>query len=368
MQIKYLSIMCICLASYANFATAQVISTIFGDVEENEPLIIELLNHKSVQRLKGIDQSGPPAYFSNGFPRFSRYDHSLGVYALLKKYNVSKEEQIAGLMHDTSHTVFSHLADYILQEKSEHTESYQDSIHDQFLTNIGVKSLLDKYEVTLEEISPKNIKFLALEQPLPEMNADRIEYNLHTAKIFSDFSQSDIDEVFNALQFKDGKWYFSSIVPAKKFAKLSNYYTRTFWGSPHNAATYVITSAAIQYAIQHEIIQKQDLQFGMDIDILQKLTNCKDQVIKDALAILKNIDGYYSITETNDFDAYFSVKMRGIDPMVFSNGKLQPLSSLSIDFKQDLQDTARHAKNGIKLQFINIKNPVLLAVVKQNFH
>ncbi len=70
---------------------AAVINTILGDVTEHNPSILALIDSQAMQRLKHIDQSGPPVYFTANFPALTRYDHSLGVYALLKRYNVSTE-------------------------------------------------------------------------------------------------------------------------------------------------------------------------------------------------------------------------------------------------------------------------------------
>jgi HD superfamily phosphohydrolase len=96
---------------------ARIVETFLGPVEENNPVVLKLLDSKAIQRLKLIDQSGPTAYFLKNFRRFSRYDHSLGVYALLKRYNASQEEQIAGLLHDASHTAFSHIGDWIFSNR-----------------------------------------------------------------------------------------------------------------------------------------------------------------------------------------------------------------------------------------------------------
>ena len=49
----------------------------------------------------------------------SRFEHSLGVCHLIKILNGSQKEQIAGLLHDIPHTAFSHVIDYVLENKGE---------------------------------------------------------------------------------------------------------------------------------------------------------------------------------------------------------------------------------------------------------
>lgn len=361
---KLVTICSVLLFPYA--IIAQNIPTIFGNVEENNPATLELLNHKCMQRLKGIDQSGPNPYFDAKFPKFSRYDHSLGVYALLKKYNVSTNEQIAGMLHDVSHTVFSHLADYIFQAQEMHTESYQDKIHNWFLDKVGIAQILQKYSMRIIDISPKNPKYTALEQELPDMNADRIEYNLHTASVFSDLDSKDIADILASLQYNEHKWYFIDILQAKKFAKLSTYYTRNFWGSSNNAAMYLIMGATLKYAMQQKILSKEDLQFGVDIDIVDKMQASLDPVLCEFIRIASNIDKHYIVTERNDFDAYFAIKMRGIDPLVMQDSHLVRLSTISRDFKDELETTRNYANHGIYLKFIGITNPQIMQQLRNN--
>jgi len=359
---KLTSILLTSLISFSVYA--QVVDTIFGKVDEQNPAAVKLLNHDVLQRLKYIDQSGPLIYISNEYPHYSRYDHSLGVYALLKRYNVSAEEQIAGLMHDTSHTVFSHLADYILQEQSAHTESYQDNIHDVFLTKAGLPNTLRAYNLTLDDISPKNPKFTALEQPYPDMNADRIEYNLHTALLFKDLQMSDIKQILKALHYENQQWYFTDPMQAKKFAKLSTYYTRNFWGASKGAAQYSITGAMLKYAMKHNIIALEEFQTGTDQLVINKLRASKDPVIQSMLGILSKVEEHYIVTNPQDFDIHYAVKMRGIDPLVSVAGKLKRLSTISVDFNQDLQSTAEFSKHGVYLKFTNISDPKILAILK----
>jgi HD superfamily phosphohydrolase len=343
---------------------ATVIPTIFGEVDEQNPAILQLVNSKAMQRLKQIDQSGPEAYFTANYFRFSRYDHSIGVYALLKMHHASTEEQIAGLLHDTSHTVFSHLGDIIFQHGEQRNESYQDNIHDWFLTEMNIDKIIRPYNLSINDISPKNPKFTALEQPYPDMNADRIEYNLHTALATKDLNAAEVSTILKSLHFSDNKWYFDDIRTAEKFAKLSTRYTKIFWGSTHNVALYTATSAAIKYALQHQIITKDEMHFGVDQQIVDKLSSSSDPKLKQLMTIVNNIDAYYSASSHKDFDVSQYIKMRGIDPLVMQHGSLHRLSELSEDFKAELQLTSQYVKKGIFLKFVNVKDSHILDLIK----
>jgi len=105
----------------------QYTDRIYGNFEIDEPVILELINSKTFQRLKEIDQAG---YFEPHLPKtaHSRFEHSIGVYLLLKMYSTPIEEQVAGLIHDVSHSAFSHCIDYILDAGSEKEHNHQDNM------------------------------------------------------------------------------------------------------------------------------------------------------------------------------------------------------------------------------------------------
>jgi HD superfamily phosphohydrolase len=99
---------------------------VYGKHQISDKVIIELIKSPALKRLKKIQQSG---YFHPFFKgaNFSRFEHSIGDYLLLKIYGAPIEEQIAGLIHDVSHLTFSHCIDYVFGAENGKTQGHQDN-------------------------------------------------------------------------------------------------------------------------------------------------------------------------------------------------------------------------------------------------
>ena len=61
---------------------------IYGQHTIHEPVLIELIKSKSLQRLKEVDNNGPHVYHYTSPGKFSRYNHSIGVMLLLRKFTI----------------------------------------------------------------------------------------------------------------------------------------------------------------------------------------------------------------------------------------------------------------------------------------
>ncbi len=126
---------------------ARPIETFYGTIEVSEPVLLEIIESKPMQRLKGVHQYGI-SYYTTHREEYNRFDHSVGVFAILRLKGASLHEQIAGLLHDVSHTVFSHAGDYVYNPTTPQ-ESYQDDIHSWFLQKYGIGEILKKHGVTI---------------------------------------------------------------------------------------------------------------------------------------------------------------------------------------------------------------------------
>ena len=123
---------------------------VYGEEEIEERILIDLINCKSVQRLRGLAQYGFPDeyYHKNGF---SRYEHSLGVLIFLRRLGAKLDEQIAGLLHDVSHTSFSHVIDWAIGNPER--EDFQDKNHLNIIKNSEIPGILEKYDFRYEFVS-----------------------------------------------------------------------------------------------------------------------------------------------------------------------------------------------------------------------
>jgi uncharacterized protein len=321
--------------------------SIYGKIQISDPLIMDLLETPSMKRLKDIDQHGV-YYFRKDSPTFSRHEHCVGVYYLLKRYNVSIIEQAAGLIHDISHTTFSHLSD-IIYDHDEKTVPYQDSIHYWYLNKTNLLSVVSKYNYTINDLLFKNGNYLGLEQSLPDICADRLEYNLHTGYVYNFLTKEDIQTILKDLSFEEGRWFFNTPTIAKKFASLSLYFTEHFWGSDWNVALYKLSASAFQRALNLKTITFDDLHFSTDKLILEKLVKHPDAVIQSYLKKCSNYTNHYSHGTKEHHNYAFFPKFRGINPWIKVDNQFFRLTTLDFDFSLEYQRVKKTIENGLYL-------------------
>lgn len=326
------------------------LKTIYGNFEITEPILCDLLRSNTIQRLKKINQSGIAHYVKENAP-YTRYDHSVGVFVLLKYYNANLKEQIAGLLHDASHTVFSHVADLVFNHNS-NKESYQDSIHEWFLLQTDIPKILQNYKLSLREVLHKNNGYFALEQDLPGLCADRIEYNLKTGVIENIITEKDVEEIIQDLKFNDNNWFFTNKEQAYKFANISLELTEHFWTSANNMLIYKFASEMLLHAIKNNIITSQQFHFSTDDVIWEILNNCNDNKIKLFINKIINHKDSYEIKKDN-YDLHCRGKFRGVDPLVKNNNKLIKLSEIDHKYHDKFHSVKKIVSQG---NYIKLKN------------
>ncbi len=335
----------IILVFFSRYSFAQIeINTVWGESVIDDPLIEELINSHTFQRLKKIDQSGPVSYFGY-VPHFSRYEHSIGVFDLLKRAKVSREESVAGLLHDVSHTAFSHIGDYLFYKHNDN-KSYQDTIHLWFLEQQKIHFITNKYNIDLQELDPDLHRYKALELELPEICADRIQYIIHTGVIFKKITKTEAKNIVNDLKFDGEKWFFNDVKNARLLSDLSLMFTKELWGSDWNFVAYEYFAGILKRALEIGLISEQDLHFSADMEILKKLQSSDDSVIKERIPKLANIKILFKQVKFGKGDLNVKPKFRGVDPWVLHNTVFKRLSEVDPNFKKRFSNLKKWCEDG----------------------
>ena len=231
---------------------------IHGVVEINEPVIVDLISSPSLQRLKGIDQAGySQPYFPN--TKHTRFEHSLGDYLLLKRYGASLEEQINGLIHDVSHSAFSHCIDYVLDTGSQETHDLQDNIFNEYVMKTEIPSILERYKLDVSYIlNEKN--FPLQETDLPNLCADRIDYSLRTAIIFKESDYEEVKEILSHLFVsEDKKWVFDNRDFARRYADIFLQMNNKYYSGFPSGIMFLTVGDYLRHALREGYIIEHDL-------------------------------------------------------------------------------------------------------------
>jgi len=315
---------------------------IYGEVEITEPVLLEIINSPALQRLKGVSQFG---YFEPFFPgtSYSRFEHSVGVCLLLRKYGASLEEQIAGLIHDVSHSAFSHCIDYVLKEGSGKKHDHQDNIFNNYILATDIPDIIKKYEFELKHILDDKRHPLK-EQELPGLCADRIDYSLRNACVFT--KNTDINYYLDNLIIENNNWIFKNFESAKKYSVLFSSLDYYNCGLP-SATMFLSVGDYLKHALSKEYISLNDL-YTTDQEVLLKIGkyHTKDEHLKLLFDRMNNKIGCKN--NPNDFDSEVFCKSRVVDPLSKNKGKIIHVSEIDSEWRIVLEKESEPKKYFLK--------------------
>lgn len=344
----FLLLLCLPLA-----LSARQIETFYGPIEVDEPVLLELIDSPAFQRLKQIHQYGV-SYYTSHKEEYNRFDHSIGVFAVLRANHSSLEEQIAGLLHDVSHTAFSHVGDWIFSKENQ-DKDYQNDIHPEFLRKSGLADILTRYNISVEQILPVNELFPALENSLPNLCADRIDYNIQGAYYQGFITYEEALAIYNDLHYIDGVWLSDHPELMKKLTRFSLFMTQDCWGSPRNHVTSRWLADAILRAIDLGEITYDDIHFGTDQEIWDLLVNHKDTEISEKMTMVLNFQNYCTVVDSSEAsDMVIKSKFRGINPWVETETLCARITTLDSDLAEEFESVRQVINDGWRIKFTHL--------------
>ena len=301
----------------------------------------------SLQRLAGIGLlcgTDWTKLYKNRF-YYSRLDHSLGVALIIWHFTHDKAQTLAGLFHDISTPVFSHVSDFrkgdaLTQTATE--EGTADILH----CDAKLKELLARDGLTPNDIDDYH-KYPVADNEIPCLSADRLEY------------------MFPSGMALDGSWDLESIKTAFqditvlknedgldeigfKTLEIAEDYCRRFCMIGHilqlneNKLTLHLLGQIMNMAVELGILNEKDFMTKSEKEIMEKLDQAALRQAQGSQGPHHQLARLYKTFRTMtkiehtqqplDPAEYFcislKVKQRYINPLVAGN-KLQRLSSVS---------------------------------------
>lgn len=337
---RYISLLMFVFCLSASIADALSVHTLYGTYTVTEPIIKDLLKTTALKRLRAIHQYGVQQYVCKTLQPYTRYDHSVGVMVLLRRFGAPLQEQVAGLLHDVSHTVFSHVGDHLMMPKTcqfdQNHVAYQDNVHVRCLAQTDISAVLHMYGIDLDEMDHKKGTYPMLEQELPDVCADRLEYNLYGGYIEGLITQQEVQDILASLRYGCNRWYFEDQHHARALADLSLWLTEHQFASSWNFVIYEFAARALKRALELGMIH--DVHTAHDDDTWHLLLGSSDPTIKtNVMGIMHYQDRYQEVAEGEPYDACFIGKLRVVDPWVRVHRRFQRLSELDDSFKQEME-------------------------------
>jgi hypothetical protein len=291
---------------------------VYGGVAIDEPAILDLIECPTFRRLAGVRQAGPSA-LAFPFKNVTRFEHSLGVFLLLRRLGADRREQVAGLLHDISHTAFSHAVDFIISSVE---QDHHERLKPLMLDRPDLATALGRLGYKPGEFYDDSI-YPLLERPLPWLCADRLDYFLRDGMACGVVSRDAADRILAHLAVADDLIVMTDAEVAREAAGLFEVMNRDWWASETEAFIYNEFADVIREALRLGILRPDDLMTEDDV-VLARLDAAAVPLINRKLHSIR----HFRPESVSGYAPRVVPKARWLDPPVLIGRTVTRLSAL----------------------------------------
>lgn len=301
---------------------------LYGDIVIDEPVIVDLVKSKAVTRMKGVSQGGYEEPFFPG-TWHSRFEHGVGDYELVTRNGASVAERIHALIHDVSHTAFSHCGDYL--NGTTECQSHQDNGHEAYVKTTDIPRILSVHRLCVVEILDES-RYPLAERELPDLCGDRIDYGMRAALVYKEAHDADVQRWLRSLKVRGKEWAFDSPLAAEEFASTFMVLNSKYYANFKSSVMGYSVGKYLRRALNLGHIAKEDL-YTTDDEVLAKIEPHRegDAELMKHFRRMNN-----QVPATNDpshAECVVRCKSRVVDPLCIVDGTLKRLTELVPDYK-----------------------------------
>jgi HD superfamily phosphohydrolase len=289
---------------------------VYGAVAIREPEILDVIRCPTFERLKGVHQAGPSS-LAFPFKNVTRYEHSLGVFLLLERLGAARREQIAGLLHDISHTAFSHAVDFLVSSEE---QDHHEQLKPLMLGRADLVAALSRLGYAAKDFYDDSI-YPLLEQPLPWLCADRLDYFLRDGLACGVVTPEAAARIMDHIDVRNNRIVMTATAVAREAAALFAAMNRDWWASPTEAFIYNEFADALREGMRLGALRTEDLLTD-DATVLARLESCGSPLVARKLRTVR----HFRPELLRGYAPRIVPKERWLDPLVLVSGKVERLS------------------------------------------
>ena len=299
-----------------------------------------------MQRLSGIGLlcgTDWTSLYKNRF-FYSRLDHSVGVALIIWNFTKDKTQTIAGLLHDVSTTVFSHVSDFRKGDALTQT-STEEPTTKMILSDSALCKLMES-----DGIEPKNVVdyhiYPIADNEIPSLSADRLEY-MYPSGLALDGSWTfeEIAKTYNNLTILKNEENKDEL--GFKTIEMANLYCKKFCMIGHilqlneNKLCLQLLSQIMSKAVEQNFLQEEDFMTLSESKIIEKIESfiskktlsLEEQKFATMYNTFRKMTKVEHTNQKLPEDKYFcvslKVKQRYINPLVKVGTNSQQAKRLS---------------------------------------
>ncbi len=267
---------------------------------------------------------------------YSRLDHSVGVALIIWHFTHDKKQTLAGLFHDASTPVFSHVSDF--RKGDALTQTTTESENEALLKNDeALRKLLQEDGLTVQQISDYHIYPVA-DNEIPQLSADRLEYMFPSGMALDGtWDLPSIERAYNDIVILKNEDGIDEL--GFKTLEIAEDYCRRFCMIGHilqlneNKLTLHMLGQIMNMAVEQGILKEEDFMNKSEQEIMNELDHIAalrepqgpqvEEPLPHLARLYKTFRTMTKIEHTENAlpqDEYFSislnVKQRYIDPLV----------------------------------------------------
>lgn len=299
-----------------------------------------------MQRLSGIGLlcgTDWTSLYKNRF-FYSRLDHSVGVALIIWNFTKDKTQTIAGLLHDVSTTVFSHVSDFRKGDALTQT-STEEPTTKMILSDSALCKLLESDGIEPKDVVDYHIYPIA-DNEIPFLSADRLEY-MYPSGLALDGSWTfeEIAKTYNDLIILKNEENKEEL--GFKTIEMAELYCKKFCMIGHilqlneNKLSLQLLSQIMSKAVELDVLQEEDFMTLSESKIIEKIESfiskknlsLEEQKFATMYNTFRKMTKVEHTNQKLPEDKYFcvslKVKQRYINPLVKVGTNSQQAKRLS---------------------------------------